>query len=234
MGCPSVLITDQGREFVNELSAKLYGMTKTEHRISSAYHPQTNGLTERFNQTLSRCLAKAVNDSQDDWDELIDTILMGYRASPQSSTKYSPYFMLFQSHMRLPIDSEIMSPNFDLKSAPSQTDLIVADLLAKRAEVFENASENIISAQQKQKEQYNSKHKQTRNFTVGDKVLLENTAQKQRKGGKLQPYWLGPYFVGRELGTLLLAMSVRMYTAILDCNYYSLIMQVKDCLSFNP
>ena len=39
-GCRDVLITDQGREFVNELSAQLYSITKTEHRITTAYHPQ--------------------------------------------------------------------------------------------------------------------------------------------------------------------------------------------------
>ena len=87
MGCPEVLITDQGREFVNSLSSQLYSITHTEHRITSAYHPQTNGLTERFNQTLTRCLAKVVDEYQSDWDERIDTVLMGYRASRQASTK---------------------------------------------------------------------------------------------------------------------------------------------------
>jgi len=108
MGCPEVLITDQGREFVNALSTQLYAITHTEHRITSAYHPQTNGLTERFNQTLTRCLAKVVNESQSDWDEKIDTVLMGYRASRQASTKKSPFFMLFQQDMKLPIDNEVL------------------------------------------------------------------------------------------------------------------------------
>ena len=122
-GCPEVLITDQGREFVNEISSQLYAITKTEHRITSAYHPQvylyyyavmvefnkfyipilqTNGLTERFNQTLSRCLAKIIDEDK------LDTVLMGYRASQQASTKQSPYFMMFQQQMRLPIDAEIL------------------------------------------------------------------------------------------------------------------------------
>ncbi len=79
------------------LSAQLYQKTNTQHRITSAYHPQTNGLTERFNQTLSRCLAKTVNDNQDNWDEKINMILMGYRALRQASIKHSPYFMLFQA-----------------------------------------------------------------------------------------------------------------------------------------
>ena len=57
---------------------------------------KTNGLTERFNQTLSRCLAKVIDADQENWDELIDTVLMGYRASKQASIKHSPYYMLYQ------------------------------------------------------------------------------------------------------------------------------------------
>ena len=70
-GCAKVVISDQEREFINKVSRNLYSITKTEHRISSAYHPQTNGLTERFNQTL-RSLIEFVNKNQDDWDEKLD------------------------------------------------------------------------------------------------------------------------------------------------------------------
>ena len=54
------------------------------------YFFKTNGLKDRFNQTLSRCLAKVIDDDQCNWDEKIDTVLMGYCASRQASTKYSP------------------------------------------------------------------------------------------------------------------------------------------------
>ena len=66
---------------------------------------QTNGLTERF---ISRCLAKLVDEFQTNWDEKIDTVLMGYRASRHTSTKHTPYFLLFhqQNLMCLPIDNE--------------------------------------------------------------------------------------------------------------------------------
>ena len=53
-----VVVSDQGCEFVNKLSEHLYHLTNTHHRISTAYHPQTNGLVERFNQTLQRALLK--------------------------------------------------------------------------------------------------------------------------------------------------------------------------------
>ena len=137
---------------------------------------QTNGLTERFNQTLSRCLAKIINEDQTDWDEKLDTVLMGYRASKQASTKHSPYYMFFQQQMRLPIDSEILqSPTSD------------------------DEQDSNDRAQKNQKETYDRKHL-PEELPVGTEVPLENTAQRQRKGGKMDPVWLGPYTISKSMG----------------------------------
>ena len=87
-GCPKIIISDQGREFVNEVSKHLFAKTQTQHRVTSAYHPQTNGLTERFNQTLSFSLIAKINEDQSNWDMLLDQILFNYRVTRQSSTKY--------------------------------------------------------------------------------------------------------------------------------------------------
>ena len=69
MGCLETLISDQGREFVNAVIDDLMERFDTNHRISSAYHPQTNGQRERDNRTLKNALAKLVNDEADDWDQ---------------------------------------------------------------------------------------------------------------------------------------------------------------------
>ena len=74
---------------------------------------QTNGHTECFNQTVSRCLTKLVDDFQTDWDEKIDAVLMGYRASWQASTKHLSYCLLFHQQMCLPNDSEVLPSSFD-------------------------------------------------------------------------------------------------------------------------
>lgn len=70
-------------------------ITKTEHTISSAYHPQTNGLVERFNQTLQRSLVKFVNNNQTDWDEKLDGVLFAYRTSQQKSTNHTPFELMY-------------------------------------------------------------------------------------------------------------------------------------------
>ena len=88
-------MSDQGREFVNRVNEELFQLCGTDHRISSAYHPQSNGLDERLNQTLTRALVKFVNDNQDDWDAHIKSILYAYRTSKNDSTKFTPFELMF-------------------------------------------------------------------------------------------------------------------------------------------
>ena len=96
-------------------------MTKTDHRISSAYHPQTNGLVERFNQTLQRSLVKVVNENQTDWDEKLDGVLFAYRTAKQKSTKLSPFELmhcryLMTYHISLFLFPATIGSRFSLQS----------------------------------------------------------------------------------------------------------------------
>ena len=59
--------------------------------MTSAYHPQSNGLVERLNQTIQSILLKVVNDHQNNWDELLDPVLFAIR----TSTKYTPFEIMF-------------------------------------------------------------------------------------------------------------------------------------------
>lgn len=118
--------------------------------------------------------------------------------------------MLIQAEMRLPIDSELLhSSVVQDRVNPLEDDVSdTIDLLLKsRDKAFEIAEGNIKSAQTKQKETYDRKH-QPPTYSIGSNVLLENTAQKQRKGGKLESRWLGPYCVNRDLGEFIVGYVV--------------------------
>ena len=123
---------------------------------------------------------------------------MGYRASRQASTKHSPYFMLFQQHMRLPIDNEVL-PEVENEQENVELDDLMTKLLKSREEAFNKAELNIGVAQNKQKEAYDRKHLPVI-LREGTEVLLKNTKEKQRKGGKLERLWLGPYTIHTHLG----------------------------------
>lgn len=109
--------------------------------------------------------------------------------------------MLFQQQMRLPIHNEVSPTTCESESEQNDSgvDDILEGLLASREKAFQSVEDNIKSAQKIQKETYDRKH-QPEVLPVGVTVLLENTKQKQRKGGKLEPLWLGPYSIHRDLG----------------------------------
>ena len=173
-----VVISDQGREFINQLSDCLFKKTNTEHQITSAYHPQvsnsscvpichnymhillfvqTNGLTERFNQTLSRSLVKVINDSQDNWDEKIDAILFGYRVTKHCSTGYTPFYMMYHREASLPIDAEIM-PDHGGDEREHQMDEYIDTMLNVKENLQQSAIQNIEKSQEKQKKHYDERH----------------------------------------------------------------------------
>ncbi len=95
-GCAKRLISDQGREFINKLDTELQLLLGTEHRMTSAYHPQTNGLVEKFNHTIQSCLLKVVNENQNDWDVHLDPVLFAIRTSKHKSTGYTPYELVYK------------------------------------------------------------------------------------------------------------------------------------------
>ena len=103
-GVPKRVQSDQGREFVNSLNGQLFNLTGVQHIISTAYHPQTNGLDERFNQTLQRALLKMVDENESEWDKFLDSVLFAYRTCKQASTKYSPFFLMYEREPTLPVD----------------------------------------------------------------------------------------------------------------------------------
>lgn len=94
-GWPSILLSDQGRESCYQIVDCLIGMI--DRRTTSSYHPQTNGQSERWNQTLEAMLIKLVNedDLQGDWDKLIPGCVYSYNTSKHATTGVSPFEAAF-------------------------------------------------------------------------------------------------------------------------------------------
>nr|KAG5690281.1 hypothetical protein BaRGS_035030 [Batillaria attramentaria] len=179
------LITDQGREFINFALDILTDRFNINHRISSAYHPETNGQRERDNRTLKDTLVKITDN--DDWDELLPAALFAYRTSVHKSTQFSPFLALYGEQAKLP---------FDVTGDANEQDLneeIMDTMKGIHEEVKNKIGENISRAQKKQKEYYDSRRAYDHGFRIGDKVLIINAARVHRMGGKMAPRFVGPY-----------------------------------------
>lgn len=171
-----------------------------KNNITSAYHPQSNGLDERFNQTLQRQLLKFIGSEQNQWDLYLESILFSYRVSKQDSTKHSPFFLMYGRQARLPVEFNTKNPE-DANTDQSEIGLDLNEHVEKMIMVRKKALENINHAQKRQKKYYDAKHcKDKAMYKVGAMVLLKNSRKCSRKGSKLEPNWSGPYKIAEVVG----------------------------------
>ena len=80
-GVPSELLSDRGTAFLSKLILEVYKIMGIKKANTTAYHPQTDGLVERFNRTLTDMLAKCVEKGGKDWDSQLPYVLLAYRTS---------------------------------------------------------------------------------------------------------------------------------------------------------
>ena len=174
-GCPSILHSDQGRNFESTIliqTLQAFGVTKSR---TTAYHPQCDGMVERFNRTLLQLLRSYV-DRQDDWEKYLPLVLYAYRTSVHSSTGVSPFLLMYGRNQP---QISFSSPHaFDTQSYPEH-------LQAKLAELRDFVESNLAAAAESQKSNYDQ-HSRKASFLVGDTVWLFRPTV-----GKLEPRWEG-------------------------------------------
>ena len=102
-GPPRTMRSDRGGQFVSKIVAKINDIFGVAQRHTSSYHPQADGLVERFNKTLESMIASYVGEFQRDWDVYLPLLLFAYRTAVQESIGDSPFFMTFgrEPHTRL-------------------------------------------------------------------------------------------------------------------------------------
>lgn len=198
-GCPKEILTDRGVHFVNEMLNSLCDELGVKHKLSTAYHPQTNGLVERFNRTLCETLAKFANENKDDWDTYISSALFAYRVKRHNTTRHEPFYLMYGRNVTLPIEFKIPIEE------PVQGEDDLQDDLLKRMQVISGkitedrlvTQDRIYKEQQKQKQRHDKNLKEE-NFKIGDLVLLYKSRLRGKK--KLEERWTGPYYVHEILG----------------------------------
>uniref|UniRef100_A0A9J8ATQ4 Gypsy retrotransposon integrase-like protein 1 n=1 Tax=Cyprinus carpio carpio TaxID=630221 RepID=A0A9J8ATQ4_CYPCA len=95
VGIPSQILTDQGTPFMSRMMADVCKLLKVQQLRTTVYHPQTDGLVQRFNQTLKQMLRRVAAEDKRDWDQMLPYVLFGIREIPQASTGFTPFELLF-------------------------------------------------------------------------------------------------------------------------------------------
>ncbi len=196
VGIPEEVLTDQGTNFTSRLMGQLHRQLGITAIRTSAYHPQMDGLVERFNQTLKNMLRKFVSDTGRDWDKWLPFLLFAYREVPQASTGFSPFELLYGWQVQGPLD--LIRKSWDNPACREEERGIVQYVLEMRDRLEryqEQARENLKEAQKAQKTWYDQNARQ-RQLQPGQMVLLLLPTSTN----KLLAKWQGSYTVVRKMG----------------------------------
>ncbi|KAL0151935.1 hypothetical protein M9458_052742, partial [Cirrhinus mrigala] len=151
VGVPKEVLSDQGTNFMSRIRQQVYQLLGIKRVRTTPYHPQTDGLVERFNQTLKNMLKKFVSDSGKDWDKWLPYLLFAYREVPQASTGFSSFELLYAHQVRGRLD--VLKESWEATDSP-KTKNILTYVLKMREKLQQStalARENLISSQVQQK-----------------------------------------------------------------------------------
>ena len=190
-GIPEQLLSDRGSNFLSELMLAICEILGVQKINTSGYHPQTDGLVEKFNSTLTNMIAKACAQRPFDWDQQLPFLLFAYRTSAQESTKEAPFYLLYGRDARIPTETVL-----DYQRSPYvvDTDDYKEELVRSLSDAWSSARENISEAQTRQKKFHDRKSSAPK-IVVGDRVMVYMPKDSQGKNRKLARPYHGPYRV---------------------------------------
>ena len=163
---PSQILTDNGSHFRNQLFQSLSTILSFEHILSTAYHPQTNGQTERWNATMRPKLRVLCQGNEANWDEFLPGVVHAYNTSTHASTGYSSSFLMFGRKISLAFDSARL-----VLQLPKASDY-VEHLPRFPKQVLQAVAENVRQRQRLSKQRYD-RHRQAPTYEIGQLVFMK-------------------------------------------------------------
>ncbi len=165
VGIPKEILTDQGMVFMSRTLNELYELLGIKSIRTSVYHPQTDGLVERFNRALKTIVRKFVKEYAKNWDKWLEPLLFALREVPQASTGFSPFELLYGRQSRGVLD--VIKESWKEGPSNSRSEIqYVLDLRAKLHILGRLSMENLLQAQDRQTRLYN-RGTRLRQFTPG-------------------------------------------------------------------
>jgi len=196
VGIPTHVVHDQGSQFMSDVMVEVSRLLSIRNLVSTPYHPQTNGLVERFNGTLKAMLKKLCAERPKDWDQYLESVLFAYREVKQESTGFSPFELLYGRTVRGPMT--ILRKLWTKEQSSDEirtTYQYVLDLRNRLEETCGLVKDSLAKSSLKAKKHFDRKARM-RELKAGDLVLILLPTEES----KLLMQWRRPYTVTERVG----------------------------------
>lgn len=205
-GLPTDIVSDRGVTFTSKFTQAILQGLNVKQKLSSAWHPQTDGQTERVNSILEQYLRCYINYQQSDWGNFLPIAQFAYNNAKHSSTNNTPFYAVYGYHPRLSVT--LPRTNKDTSSATER--------LKRIHDLHDEMKFNIALAQEKHSEFYNKRVHPGPKYKINDMVWLSSkNIKSQRPTGKLDYKKLGPFkivsLIGSRAYKLELPSSMRIH-----------------------
>ncbi|CAM6092763.1 unnamed protein product [Calypogeia fissa] len=199
-GMPTTLISDRGTQFTSLFWKSLFGWFKTKLVFSSAYHPESDGQTERANRTIEEMLRAFMLDEQMEWDRLLPLVEFAYNNSINASTNVSPFYVMYGEHPQV--------PSSVLHQKVVHTKVVATEEFATRLQSgIQAVREKLLVAQNRQK-QYADRNRRDLEYEVGEQVWLSTTNLSMKDNRKLRARRIRSFFITRRIGEVAYELSL--------------------------
>jgi len=203
------MVSDRGPQFAAELTKELNRMLGIETKLSTAFHPQTDGQIEQMNQELEQYLRCFVNHRQKDWPEWLALAEFAVNNKIHTATKVLPFMASYRRELRM---------GGDIRKRRRVEK--VTEFVKRIKKVHEEAGAALKKVQEDMKRQANRGRKETEDWKKRDRILLstKNLVFKERPAKKLVDQYVGLYAIKEVISTnavkLQLPISMRIHLVI--------------------
>ncbi|GKC47017.1 putative reverse transcriptase domain-containing protein [Tanacetum coccineum] len=221
-GVPVSIISDRDGRFTSHLWQALQKALGTKLNMSTAYHPETDGQSERTIQTLEDMLRACVMDFGGSWDTHLPLVEFSYNNSYHKSIKCAPFEALYGRKCRSPV----------IWAEVGESQLIGPEIVQETTEKIVQIKERLKTARSRQKS-YADKRRKPLEFKVGDRVLLKVSPWKGvvrfGKKGKLAPRYVGPFEIVECVGPVAYRLRLPQELSCIHDTFH--VSNLKKCLA---